>query len=372
MPVTPAHILLISSYLNVPGGYEKMVVSAANLFVQKGHRVTLLILDNTSELFYPLDGAVIVQQIHLHFGITSSGSKLSRKLLFVQHLYRLRRLIKNVQPDFIISSEYQFAIAAVLCSAGKKAQIFSWEHHHFGVQIRNRFWQYLFRKTYPYLDAVVALNYDECKLYEPFNKRATVIPNFINRRFHQPAKEVNAANLLTVTRLNYIKGIDLLMQTAAIVLNKMPSLVWKVIGYGEQEEQLKRFIENENLQGRLIYEPAQEYDIEAAYNDASVFVLTSRNECFPLTLLEALRSGLPCVSFDCDTGPRHIISHNKNGLLVPAENCPALAEAILFLCNNGKELSHMGEEAFKSSENFYPEAVYPFWKKLFQRRLFEG
>src|ERR1044072_3206634 len=101
-------ILLICSYLKVPGGYEKTVVTTANLFAEKGHPVHVLILDNSDEIFYPLHPAVKVIHRELHFGITEKGNFLTRKIDFLRHISQLKQLIQQIRPQVVIASEYQF------------------------------------------------------------------------------------------------------------------------------------------------------------------------------------------------------------------------------------------------------------------------
>ena len=69
-------------------------------------------------------------------------------------------------------------------------------------------------------------------------------------------------------------------------------------------------------------------DIGADMAEASVFVLSSRFEGFPLILLEAMSKGMGIVSFDCPTGPADIVDDHRNGLLVPHEDVEGLSRAI--------------------------------------------
>lgn len=363
------NIVIVTSYLSVPGGYEKAMISTANLLARNGWSVSLLILDKNPATFYPVDPKVKKVHQPLNFGISSAGNPLSRKIRFLQDLHSFRKILTSLRPDYLVCSEYHFAVSAVLCKAGKFTRIFSWEHHHFKTQHRNTFWNFLFRYAYKKLDAVICLNPDEQHFFLSMNKQAVVIPNFVSPSPAGMIVKSSPVNttILSVTRFNRIKGIDLLMETAKIVLKQRPGTKWKVIGYGEQEAEFRAFILNEGLGEQLIFQPADKTDLTAAYREAGLFVMTSRNECFPLVLLEALSNGLPCISFDCDSGPRHIIQQDYNGLLTEKENPRLLAAAILNLQDNPEKRNEMAAHAFISSAAFAPDIVYRHWENLFHR-----
>lgn len=360
------HIVLLSSYLHVPGGYEKIVVNLANLFAGNGFSVTLLVLDEPVDVFYPLNPAVRLLQEPLFFGIGTAGNVITRKAALARDVYVLQKILRTLKPGVVIASEYVFAVAAVLAGAGRIAGIYSWEHHHFGTQKRNAFWNGLFRLCYPRLRAAVVLNEDERNLFLPYNKRATVIPNFIEPPARVRAQSGEANLVLTVSRWNHIKGVDLLMAVVKRALAANPQIRWKLIGYGEYEAVLKRFIATENLEARLILSQATSPDITDEYLAASFFVLTSRNECFPMTLLEAQGCGLPCLAFDCETGPRHIITHNVNGLLIEKENAEKMAGAVLQLWGDAEKRRRMSLASLENIRQFYPAPVLQRWRSLFE------
>ncbi len=356
------HIAILCSRLDLPGGIERAIVNTANLFAQKEHQVTLVILDETKNSFYPLLPAVQVIQQALSFGITPEGNVISRKIKLLTDVLKLRKLLKYLKADLVIASEYPFAAAAILAGARKISKVVSWEHHHYYELQRNVFWNKIFRLTYPRLDSVVCLNDDEKRLFTSINHQPIVISNFTEPA--PPSQLINKL-ILTVGRLTAVKGTDLLLATAKIVLNQHPDWQWKLIGDGDLKEEVMRFIEKENLQNRLIIQPPVSHSIISEYQNASLYVMTSRNECFPMTLLEAQSVGLPCISFDCDSGPRHIINNEENGLLVEKENISLLAAAVSSLIINGEKRNLMSEYAEKSIRQFSPENIYQLWKKLF-------
>ncbi len=336
-------------------------MNTANLFSTKDHKVTIVVLDETAKSFYPVDPRVQLVQHPLSFGITREGNPFTRKLKLLGDVLKLRRLLKQLQPGIVIASEYPLAAAAILSRARKRSKVVSWEHHHFSELEKNLFWTKVFQLTYPLLDAVVCLNEDEKKLFQVVNSKPVVIPNFVQQAPTQAA--LDNKNILTVARIAHVKGIDLLLRAAGIVFEKHPDWKWKIIGQPDQDDMINRLIREQGLSGNLFIQPPIDHNIASEYQNVSMYVMTSRNECFPMTLLEAMSNGVPCIAFDCETGPRHIINNQENGQLVEKENPAKLAEVIISLVNDESNRKQMGENAFRSVQRFSPTAIYQLWKE---------
>jgi glycosyltransferase involved in cell wall biosynthesis len=355
-----SHIIILASRLDLPGGIERAVANTANLFDNKGHKVSLIILDETSECFYSLNPSINIIQHPLSFGITKEGNIFSRKMRMLSDVLKLRKLLKSLQADYIISSEYPFTVATILAGATKYAKVFSWEHHHHAWLEKSKFWATLFNNACRKLNGIVCLNKEEADYYQKFCP-VHVIPNFIE---NNTAKRSNAdfKQILSVGWLIPRKGIDLMLKAAKDILNKNKDWTWKLIGDGEMKQQVLDFIQEENLQNRFILKQPVSSSIADDYLSSSLFVLTSRFEAFPMVLLEAMSFGLPCISFDCPSGPSDIITDNIDGLLVEKQNVQKLTTAISLLISDGEKRKRMGESASINISRFSADEVYKIWK----------
>ncbi len=352
---------MLCSRLDLPGGIERAVVNTANLFQSKGHRTSLLVLDETIDSFYPVNEGVHRYLLPLSFGITSSGNPISRKIRLLSDVLKLRKMLKQLHPTILIATEYPFAAAMVLAGVRKKTKLVSWEHHHMNELEKNSFWDKVFRFTYPRIHQLVVLNPDEEKLYSSLNDNVIVIPNYAEKVLTIPPSRSNL--ILTVSRLNYVKGIDTLIEVAKKLLPKHPEWKWKIIGHGRMDDNLNEEIIQAGLENRLIIQPPTGHDLSKEYGMASIYVMTSRNECFPMTLLEAMGHGLPCVAFDCETGPRHIITEGYNGNLIPVGDVDQMRKALELLVSDPSKRITFGQNAAASMEEFSPEKIYGLWKE---------
>lgn len=148
--------------------------------------------------------------------------------------------------------------------------------------------------------------------------------------------------VLNVGRLDPRKGQKELIELFA----RIEAPEWKlvILGEGWIEQDLKAVIAVHGLEGRVRLEGAVR-DVDSWLARASIFAFPSHAEGFPNALIEAMCAGLPCISYDCDTGPRDLIRHDENGILVPVGDTQAFADALRHLMEEPKRRRTLGEAA---------------------------
>jgi len=93
-----------------------------------------------------------------------------------------------------------------------------------------------------------------------------------------------------------------------------------------------------------------------------VYVMTSRQEGFPMVLLEAMGAGLPVVSVDCHTGPRDIVTDGVDGRIVPEDDEDALVAAVDALIADAGTRRAYGAAALETAARYEPSAIASRWE----------
>jgi glycosyltransferase involved in cell wall biosynthesis len=153
--------------------------------------------------------------------------------------------------------------------------------------------------------------------------------------------ERTPVRLCSVARFESPKDHETLLRALA-PLRTQP---WELdlAGDGPREAKIRRLAQELGLAGRVKFH-GYVADPSVLLAQGQVFVLSSRSEAFPRSILEALRAGLPVVAADVG-GVGEAVRPGVNGLLVPAENPPALAGALGKLLGDARLRQAMGEEA---------------------------
>ncbi len=170
---------------------------------------------------------------------------------------------------------------------------------------------------------------------------------------------------MTAGRLVRQKGYDRLIRTWVRVAPEHPD--WRLVIYGEGPKRawLEGLITRFGLED-VVTLPGPAEDLGAEMAKASIFVLSSRWEGLPLTLLEAMAVGMAVVSFDCPTGPADVIDDHRNGLLIRPRKVGALARGLIEMIESEELRRSCAAGALESVHDYSMEAIGPRWEELLE------
>ena len=223
------------------------------------------------------------------------------------------------------------------------------------------------RCCFPRLDALVSLTEADADAYAELIDRRTrtlSIPNGVPDLGDATAAPGGDSKLVVAAgRMTRQKGFDRLVDAWALVAPDHPDWRLEIYGSGDTSR-LQKQVDRLGLGGsvHLMGRTSELWDVMSL---ASMYVMSSRFEGFPMVLLEAMGVGLPVVSFDCPTGPRDLIDDGANGYLVPDGDIPSLARRIGDLIESPDTRRSMGAAAKKTAEGFSPDSLAQRWEELF-------
>ncbi|MFD7615074.1 glycosyltransferase family 4 protein [Streptomyces sp. NPDC059828] len=193
--------------------------------------------------------------------------------------------------------------------------------------------------------------------------RVLSIPNSVPEPMVAPA-DLSGTTVVAAGRLASEKQYDVLIEAFGKVVAVRPEWTLRICGWGGQKERLRKRIDALGLYNH-IHLMGPRSPIEPEWAKGAVAVSTSRHESFGMTLVEAMRCGLPVVSTDCDYGPREIIADGVDGLLVPVGDTDAIAAALLRLIDDEDLRRRMGAAALSHARRFDPGPVAKQYEELF-------
>lgn len=179
--------------------------------------------------------------------------------------------------------------------------------------------------------------------------------------------DVSAHRVIAVGRLDYQKGFDRLVHAWKIIQDTGRFNDWylDIFGQGEWHDMLQDMIDASDLSGS-VHLNAPVKNIGDEYARSSFLVMSSNYEGFPMVMIEAMACGLPVVSFDYKCGPRDIISHGDNGLLVSNGDIEGLADAMMRLMGDDGLRRRMSANARKVVDTYSVDSVMARWVSMFE------
>lgn len=360
-------VLFLTSSMHA-GGAERVASTLANAWAERGDDVTLMpTFSGGGTCFYPLSEKV--KLVYLA-DLLSSGKKASTGRL--ARLWTLRRYMASQRPDVIISFLSNVNVAAVVAAFGLRIPLIVCERvDPFSAQDIGWAMRWACRLTYPQADALMVQTQAVARKYESsgwFLPRVRVIPNPVPdclldlRRIARPDK---AKRLVAVGRLVEQKQFDRLIRCFSSLALEHGEWTLQIAGEGHLRAALERQVASLGLVLRIEL-LGQLQDVGAVLAQADAFVLTSAFEGFPNALLEAMAVGLPCVCFDCPSGPREMSEDGRVAMLVPLNDESALTQALAQVLRDSglrKSLGGLARDAIK--RRYSLATVLSMWDELF-------
>ncbi|WP_296604726.1 stealth conserved region 3 domain-containing protein [Nocardioides sp.] len=190
-----------------------------------------------------------------------------------------------------------------------------------------------------------------------------VVPNPLPLGF-APRSRLDSKLIVSAGRLVLEKQFHKLVQAFGEVADQLPGWRLRILGDGFQRNELKRQARKFGLYDRVEL-PGTTTDMASEWAKASIAALTSRAEGFPLVLQEAMAAGVPVVSFDCPSGPREIVEHDVNGLLVAPDSVAGMSRALLQVASDDELRARLGTGAFHTSRQYDARALAERWVGIF-------
>lgn len=371
-------IVYCTPALYMAGGVERVLTLKANYFAEHfGYDITIILTEGKDKpLFYSLSDKIRVINLDVNFEEMWTCSFLKKIFVYLkkQRIYRKRLTeeLMRLRPDITISLlRREINFINHIKDGSKKIG----ELHVNRANYRNfeagdssalknlfaKFWMRSLVSHLKQLDRFVVLTEEDKASWTELD-HVEVIPDPLAFDIGE-VSPLTAKRVIAVGRYVYQKGFDLLLQAWAKIEKQHPDWELAIYGMGDRTpyEQLMDQLQIDRSRCHL---NGSTSDIKKEYLNSSLFVFSSRFEGFGMVLIEAMACGLPVISFDCPCGPKDIVRHNEDGILVPSGNIDSLADAMQQLMSNDQKRQQMASAALVNVQRFQLDEIVGKWKSL--------
>jgi len=346
------------------GGAERVMARLVTMFGDRGHDVTLITLDDGSGDRHEVGPAVA--RVHLNV-MSVSGNKVAGLIATATRVTALRRAMKAARPDVVLSFCDVTNVLTLLASRLWSVPVVVSERSDPVAQAIATPWAQLRPRLYRQAAGVVVLTDAAAMAVAPWCRdRPIVIPSAVD----SPPRDVvvpsdDVGDFVAVGRLEREKGFDRLIDAFAKVVGHHPHARLSLYGEGSLRRSLEQQCDRLGLKDRVVM-PGWTRPIWPVLRPAGVYVLSSRYEGFPSSLLEAMASGMACIAMDCPSGPAAIIRDRIDGMLVPAGDVDGLASAMVKIRQDQRLRVGLGGRARDVVRRFGWDAMVDAYEGVFK------
>ena len=339
------------------GGTERVLLALHKIWMEMGFRVIILTDVTATKDAYPLDESIERYQIDDGFYDYQARAKSFYQFI---NKYNIDLLVyHDWNPENMIWDELLVKLCGVAFIRHCHT-VFSLEFYRPSRKMQDY--------TAPYLlaDAVVTLSDPNKEFWKCFNNNVFAVKNpFVKNIDDWRQSDCDGNNIIWVARIAPEKNPDDIIPIMRAVLKEVPDAKLHIIGSNtikEHRDSFEKALRESELNRSIIMHGFQN-DVVPYYNKASVFLMTSRFEGDPLSLQEALLSGLPIVMYEL---PYVTLTRDNPGIISCKQgDVNAAAKAIIYLLQNPDKRKEIGRSGNAFFEQYLNYDFKSMWKTIF-------
>lgn len=373
-------IILVSNSVDELGGITSWSHQMARLFSERGHAVHVVGIVPAPEgrradlgddlpyrttTLYDVHPPSLksVRGIKGKLDLVERRRRAAREAGMHREAAKLTAIFRAARPGSVVIVTQVWAMEWVALADTAGLRVVGMSHESF-LTCKNSSRFARVKKYYANVDRMLALTREDADLW--IRQRMDHVGSMPNPLpfFPEEPSQRTAKVVVSIGRLHEEKGVDLLLDAWSEVAPKHPDWTLRLYGSGEEEAALKAQAERLGLTSQVEW-MGRTSDVPGALKDSSVFALSSRGEGFPLALMEAMATAVPCVAFDVAPGVREIITDGENGVIVPPGNTGEFARKLDELISNQELRDRMGDQARVDIQRYSTDEIVARWENLF-------
>lgn len=286
----------------------------------------------------------------------------------IQRIRGIRKVVNSNRFDIVVSFGVVFNMDVALGLVGTGSKLILCERNDPVHDPRSRFQRVRRTLTYPFADGYV-FQTETIKNYfsKQIQSKSIVIPNFIEESIdladtYQPMRKAWA----TSARLDdNQKNQTALIKAFSLFVMNHPDYRLEIYGDGPDKNKLKEYALKCGVQDKVFFKgrvnnPMHEIRL------CSGFILTSRFEGMPNSLIEAMAYAMPCISTNCSGGgAKALITNEINGILLENDNPETIAAAMSRLSDDVEYAIKLGKNAYKINRDLNIDVIIGKWAAYF-------
>ena len=360
------------------GGVQRIMAQLVNKLKEFKYQIVFLIADGKGEMIDSISKEIEIKDFKIRLGRGDIKTILS--------LFKVCKFLKNDKPDVLCAAPGFSTVISVVSKkiTRSETKVAIMVDNKLSTlkkgKIKHRISYYIYKKIYPYADAIIVAHEqgykDIVKTFKVEKKKVYKIYHpLINEKEIESAEKPNhiwyqnnEKVILSVGRL--VKEKDFPTMLKAFYLYKKANSNCKllILGEGPERKNLENMIKKYHLESSVqLYGYVNNPYSFMKYSE--MFVLTSSKEAFGNVIVEALATGTQVIATDCDSGgPREILSDGKYGILCKCGDANQIADAMNSITHkrfNTKELEERGKSfSIKNSAKSYNKVFKDIVKEV--------